>query len=129
MKKTILIFCCLLLSSLSWAQDNHLADAAKAKGQNSPASTRIPDNEVKQVVVYPNPTTNGIVHLTLAGFKGEKMELRIMNVIGNVVYREILTNPEDRFTKTIDLTKFADGLYYVKLQTEDFSQIRKVILD
>jgi hypothetical protein len=129
MKKTILIFCCVLLSSLSWAQDNHLADAAKAKGQNSPASTRIPDNEAKRMVVYPNPTTNGIVYLTLAGFKGEKTELRIMNVIGNVVYREILTNPEDRFTKIIDLTKFADGLYYVKLQTEDFSQIRKVIIE
>lgn len=80
-----------------------------------------------RVVLYPNPG-NGIVHLTLTGFKGKKTELRIMNVIGNVVYREILGDPEERFTKTIDLTKSANGLYYVKLQTEDFSQIRKIII-
>jgi hypothetical protein len=122
MKKAILIFCCVLLSSLSWAQDSHLADAARAKAQQSPA------NEAKRMVVYPNPS-KGIVHLTLAGFKGEKTELRIMNVIGNVVYRETLTEPEDRFTKTIDLTKSANGLYYVKLESEDFSQIRKIILE
>jgi hypothetical protein len=126
MKKTILIFYCLLLSSFSWAQDNSLAEAAQA--QQSPAGVRAPESEAKQVVVFPNPS-KGMVHLTLAGFKGEKTELRIMNVIGNVVYREILTEPEDRFTKTIDLTKYANGLYYVKLQTEDFSQVRKVIIE
>lgn len=128
MKKAILIFCCVLLSSLSWAQDSHLADAARAKAQHSPANARVPENEAKRMVVYPNPS-KGIVHLTLAGFKGEKTELRIMNVIGNVIYRETLTEPEDRFTKTIDLTKSANGLYYVKLESEDFSQIRKIILE
>jgi hypothetical protein len=125
MKKNILLLCCVLLSSLSWAQDNYLADASQVKAQQSPASARVPENGV---VVFPNPS-NGMVHLTLAGFKGEKTELRIMNVIGNVVYREILTDPQDRFTKTIDLTKYANGLYYVKLQTEDFSQIRKIIIE
>lgn len=128
MKKNILLLCCVLLSSLSWAQDNDQAEVAVAKVQQSPASVRVPENEARQVVVYPNPS-NGTVYLTLAGFKGEKTEIRIMNVIGNVIYREIMTDPEDRFTKIIDLTKYANGLYYVKLQTEDFSQIRKIIIE
>jgi calcineurin-like phosphoesterase len=127
MKKTILIFYCVLLYSLSWAQDNDLAVAAKSKAQNAPVSARTPENEPKQLLLYPNPS-NGIVHLTLAGFKGKRTELRIMNVIGNVVYREILLEPDERFTKIIDLTKNANGLYYVKLQAEDFSEIRKIII-
>jgi hypothetical protein len=128
MKKSILILYCVLLCSLSWGQDNYLADAAKTKAQNNPINARTPENEAKRMVIYPNPS-NGIMHLTLAGFKGKKTELRIMNAIGNVVYREMLIDPDDRFTKTIDLTKCANGLYYVKLQAEDFSEIRKIIIN
>ena len=127
MKKAILIFCCVLLYAYSWAQGDDLADAAKAKSQVVPVNARIPDREAKQLVVYPNPST-GIVHITLAGFRGKRTELRIMNVIGNVVYREILTEADDRYTKIIDLTKNASGLYYVKLEADDFSEIRKIII-
>jgi Secretion system C-terminal sorting domain len=128
MKKIILIFYCFLLCPLSWGQDSYLAEAVKSKGQEGPVSTRAPEEEAKKISLFPNPS-NGIVHLTLAGFKGKRTEVRILNVIGNVVYREILTDLEDRFTKTIDLSKSANGLYYVKLQTEDFSEVRKIILD
>jgi len=127
MKKAILIFCCVILYAYSWAQSDDLADAAKAKSQVVPVNARIPDREAKQLVVYPNPST-GIVHITLAGFRGKRTELRIMNVIGNVVYREILTEADDRYTKIIDLTKNASGLYYVKLEADDFSEIRKIII-
>ena len=126
MKKAILIFCCVILYAYSWAQSDDLADAAKAKSQVVPVNARIPDREAKQLVVYPNPST-GIVHITLAGFRGKRTELRIMNVIGNVVYREILTEADDRYTKIIDLTKNVRGLYYVKVEAEDFSEIRKII--
>ena len=128
MKKAILIFCCVILYAYSWAQSDDLADAAKAKSQVVPVNARIPDREAKQLVVYPNPST-GIVHITLAGFRGKRTELRIMNVIGNVVYREILTEADDRYTKIIDLTKNASGLYYVKLEADDFSEIRKIIIN
>jgi hypothetical protein len=129
MKKAILIFCCVLLYAYSWAQSDDLADAAKTKAQVVPVNARIPDREAKQLVIYPNPTSNGIVRITLTGFKGERTEIRIMNVIGNVVYREILTEANDRYTKIIDLTKNVRGLYYVKLETEDFSEIRKIIFN
>jgi hypothetical protein len=128
MKKAILILCGVLFSSLAWAQGDYLAYATRTKAQQGQAGIQAPDNEAKRVVLYPNPS-NGIVHLTLAGFKGKKTELRIMNVIGNVIYREIITEPDDRFTITIDLTKNANGLYYVKLQAEDFTELRKIIIN
>lgn len=128
MKKAILIFFILCSCSFGWAQNNESTEAAKAKPSANSLSARAADQEARQIVVFPNPS-NGIVHLTLAGFKGKRTELRIMNVIGNVVHREILSEAEDRYTKTIDLTKNANGLYYVKLQTEDYSEIRKIIIN
>jgi hypothetical protein len=128
MKKAILIFCCVLSCAYGWAQTDDVADAAKTKPQVATVNARIPDRETKQLVVYPNPS-NGIVHITLAGFRGKRTELRIMNVIGNVVYREILNEADDRYTKIIDLTKNVSGLYYVKLEADDFSEIRKIIIN
>lgn len=127
MKRIILIFYCVLSCSLSWAQRSEQPEPVKPKPTPAQPVARASDGESMRVVLYPNPG-NGMVHVTLTGFKGKKTELRIMNVIGNVVYREILADPEERFTKIIDLTKSANGLYYVKLQTEDFSEIRKIII-
>ncbi|RYY07882.1 MAG: T9SS type A sorting domain-containing protein, partial [Cytophagaceae bacterium] len=67
--------------------------------------------EERTLVVYPNPST-GIVHLTISGLEGRRAEVSVLNVIGTVMYRETLTELNDHATKTLDLSKFANGLYY-----------------
>jgi hypothetical protein len=79
------------------------------------------------VSVFPNPT-NGVINISLEGFEGKKTDLRIMNVIGNIVYREVVSDPSNHFVKSVDLNKLAKGLYYVKLDAADYSEVRKVIL-
>jgi hypothetical protein len=83
--------------------------------------------EEKSLLVFPNPST-GIVHISISGAAGRKMELRVLNVIGRVIYRESLTELNDRFITTLDLSKFASGLYYVKLESEESSTMRKLII-
>jgi len=126
MKKYLLFVCFYaLLLVVAWAQANTTGGAAKVSPQAGPLATRPTDSAEKSVTVFPNPS-NGVVFVTLSGFKGKRTELRVINVIGNVVHREFLS--DDETNKKIDLSKFASGLYYVKLQTEDFSEIRKVIV-
>lgn len=79
------------------------------------------------LVVYPNPST-GIVHLTISGLEGRKVELTVINVIGTVLYRETLTELNERYTKTLDLSRFANGLYYVKLEADNASQLCKLVI-
>lgn len=83
--------------------------------------------EDKTLVVYPNPST-GIVHLTINNLQGKKVELSVLNVIGSVMYHETLTEMNDRYTKMLDLTKFANGLYYVRLEADNSSQICKLVI-
>jgi len=87
-----------------------------------------PNAAGKNIVVFPNPS-NGIIHIILSGFKGQRSELRIMDVIGNVVLRETLNDLDERNSKTFDLSKFPSGLYYVKLQSDNYSAIRKIIIN
>lgn len=125
-RKLLLVLTYILLCSVGFAQSGANIDLAKRQPQvgNFPKSV---DNEEKSVSVYPNPS-NGMVYITLSGFKGKRTELRVMNVIGNVIHREILTDNETT-RKDLNLSNLASGLYYIKLQTNDYSEIRKIIIN
>jgi hypothetical protein len=126
-RKLLLIWIFTILCSVGFAQSGQPVDLTKGRQQGTPFATRPADNEEKSVSVYPNPS-NGMVYLTLTGFKGKRTELRVMNVIGNVIHREIL-NDNETTKKDLDLSKLTSGLYYIKLQTDDYSEIRKIIIN
>ncbi|WP_426493420.1 T9SS type A sorting domain-containing protein [Hymenobacter sp. 102] len=86
-----------------------------------------PAGEERALLVYPNPST-GIVHVAINGFEGRKIELSVLNVIGTVMYRETLSELNDRYTRTLDLSKFANGLYYVKMESDNTSEMRKLVI-
>ena len=86
-----------------------------------------PTLDDKTLVVYPNPST-GIVHLTISGLEGRKVEVSVLNVIGTVMYHETLSELNERYTKTLDLSRFANGLYYVKLEADNSSQLCKLVI-
>jgi len=128
MKRIILLLYTLLICLPGWTQDSPTGEDIKSNAPVNQATVRPNPATGKNIVVYPNPS-NGIIQIILSGFKGQRSELRIMNVIGNVVHREVLNDLDDRNTKTVDLSKFTSGLYYVKLQTDNYSEIRKVIIN
>lgn len=85
------------------------------------------EEQDEELAIYPNPS-NGVFTISVANLSAKKAELRIINVIGNEIYHETLTRGEGQFTKTIDLTGKAKGLYYVKLETDTYSSVRRVVL-
>jgi hypothetical protein len=125
-KELLLVFIYILIGSWGFAQSGSEAEVTKVTPPTNPLN-RSADNEEKKIEIYPNPSA-GIVNLSLTGFKGKKTELRVVNVIGSIIYREVLNDAETS-RKVIDLTKEASGLYYIKIQTDDYSEIRKVIIN
>lgn len=81
----------------------------------------------EKVAIYPNPST-GIFTISLKGLDTRNVELRIMNVIGNEIFHETLTSSDAQFQKTVDLNRFAKGLYYVKLEADGYSTVRRVVV-
>ena len=126
--KQHLLFSILWLASLGLLHSGMPSSAEAAPivhHQTGPRTTAGGDE--RTLVVYPNPST-GIVHLTINGLEGRRAEVTVLNVIGTVMYRETLTELSERSTKTLDLTKFANGLYYVKLEVDNSSQLCKLII-
>ena len=104
----------------------HTLPAASAATVSRPGQQTKPSDD-KTLLVYPNPST-GIVHLTINNLQGKKVELSVLNVIGSVMYRETMTEMNERYTKMLDLSKFANGLYYVRLEADNTSQICKLVI-
>ena len=117
---SLLLFCCLSLGLGPLLGTLPAAATAHRPGQQRPSDD-------KTLLVYPNPST-GIVHLTINNLEGKKVELSVLNVIGSVMYRETLTELNGRYSKTLDLSKFANGLYYVRLETDKTSQMCKLVI-
>ncbi len=85
------------------------------------------NNSLSTFNLYPNPT-NGSVTLKLQADKRIIGKLRIVNSIGQVVYAEAV-NFNSTYSKTIDVSSFASGLYMVALQTETGNTYRKLVVE
>ena len=101
--------------------------AASAATLHRPGQQGKPTDDNKTLLVYPNPST-GIVHLTINNLQGKKVELSVLNVIGSVLYHETVTELNDKYSRTLDLSKFANGLYYVRLESDNTSQMCKLVI-
>jgi hypothetical protein len=120
--KHIILFFFISLSSLQLPAQ--VKPSAFPADQKKEVKSSVDDQSIS---VFPNPS-NGIITISLEGFDGIKADLRITNVIGNIVYREVLQDPSQHYVKTLDLNKLAKGLYYVKLETPSYSEVKKVII-
>ena len=81
--------------------------------------------------VYPNPV-NGSGNLTVE-YSNEtgKMHLKVMDVLGNVLFAKTSTSNGDKIKLDIPLNALnvSKGLYFISLSNEVFEQTRKVIVE
>ena len=126
MQRLLLPLLLIVCLSLSLGPLFNTLPSASAITLHRPGQPSNPGDD-KTLLVYPNPST-GIVHLTINNLQGKKVELSVLNVIGSVMYHETLTEMNDRYTKMLDLSRFANGLYYVRLEADNRSQICKLVI-
>ncbi|WP_299759088.1 T9SS type A sorting domain-containing protein [uncultured Pontibacter sp.] len=81
----------------------------------------------EDVAIYPNPS-NGVFTISVSNLEAQQLELTILNVIGNEIFRETLRREESKLTRTINLDRHAKGLYYVKLEADNYSAVRRVVI-
>ena len=126
--KQRLLFSILWLASLGLLRGGMPSPAEAAPAVHHQTITRTTaGGDDRMLVVYPNPSS-GTVYLTINGLEGRRAEITVLNVIGTVMYRETLTELSEHSTKTLNLNKFASGLYYVKLEVDNSSQLCKLII-
>ncbi len=77
--------------------------------------------------VYPNPAT-GKVNLECSGFAGRAAAIRITNVEGRVMEEQSLGKWNGQLRKTLDLSAYAKGVYFISFESDGQTVNKKVII-
>ena len=77
--------------------------------------------------VYPNPSRD-IFNVTFTSEDAQDLEVRILNVVGEVVYTENLEQFIGEYTKAIDLATYTKGIYFLEITTNNGVTNKKLIL-
>lgn len=78
-----------------------------------------------EVSIYPNPT-NGVFNMDL---KNDINNIKVINILGKVVYNEKVTQDATGTTKKVDLSNLVNGLYIVSVTNDNGTSNYKVILN
>jgi hypothetical protein len=81
---------------------------------------------LKEFSVYPNPTT-GQVTLTIETIdENSVLDLKVYSLIGQEMYSETLTPYNGVRKVSLDLTKFAKGIYMVEVSNGEKQRTKRV---
>jgi len=81
-------------------------------------SSDITENQSQQISIYPNPSDN-IFNIIFSSEEKQDIKFRIFNAIGERVFLESKQQFVGEYTKEIDLTNNAKGIYFLEIETED----------
>lgn len=67
---------------------------------------------IKQLAVYPNPASQA-VHFSLADFNNNTVELTVVNALGQMITKKIISSDQSEFI--LDVNDFNTGIYFINL--------------
>jgi hypothetical protein len=77
--------------------------------------------------VYPNPSRD-VFNISFTSESIQDLRVRILNVVGGVIALEDLQQFIGEYTKQIDLTNNAKGIYFLEIETNDGIINKKLVL-
>ena len=93
-----------------------------------PGSVRLDGGtSIESLDVYPNPSRD-IFNVSFTSKEAQDLEVRVINVVGEVVYTEGLENFTGEYAKEIDLVKYTKGIYFLEITTDNGVINKKLIL-
>ncbi|MDQ3047154.1 MAG: T9SS type A sorting domain-containing protein [Bacteroidota bacterium] len=79
--------------------------------------------------VYPNPSSDNTFTLNFSLTEKTDVEIRIMNVLGNVIYSDKLKNISGTYQKRITLDDAASGVYFIDVLNGTQRTSTKIVLE
>jgi len=77
--------------------------------------------------LFPNPATD-VVNIGIAGIT-EPLQMKLMNVEGQAVYREQISKGTTTITRSIDVSKLPAGVYYIRIEGEKTNKVEKIVIE
>ncbi len=87
----------------------------------------VQETVVENLSIFPNPTT-GMLNVNFNAEKQGDMQIKLLSITGQVVVDELIAENGGQYTKTIDISNQAKGVYLLSIISESEKIDRKVVL-
>ena len=91
-------------------------------------STSIEELNINKLSIYPNPS-NDVFNIVFNSNTKQDIDLRIHNVLGEVIFIESLTDFSGDYNTAVDMTPYPNAIYILQLSTKDGMLNRKLVLE
>jgi len=78
--------------------------------------------------IYPNPT-NGLVNIDFSLTRSQNVKAELVSLTGETVYTESFGNIKGSFSKQLNFSSLAKGVYMLKLSSDNGITNRKIVID
>ena len=85
------------------------------------------NSSIENLTIYPNPSRD-IFNITFISEEKQNLTVRILNVIGEEVYKEDLQQFIGEYVKSINLEQYNKAIYFLEIETDDGVINKKLIL-
>lgn len=102
------------------------AQGCKSDSSDKFVYTSIDEQLVKSFLVYPNPCKQ-MLTIQTGMFLGKNIQIDITNLLGTFVEKRSFTNAKE--TIQVDLSNLTEGIYFIRLNSENKTVVKKVIIE
>jgi len=81
------------------------------------------------ISIYPNPSTNGKVNISIPASDNQQIALSIVNMVGQEIFTDLLQLKSGNNLYTVNLHDYNNGIYFIRLQGNGNVISRKIILN
>ncbi len=86
------------------------------------------NNNFTNLKLYPNPAQN-LVNLSFIAGASKNLEVSLVTMTGVIVYNEQITNFNGIYSQAIDVSNFAKGVYFIRIQTGQGNMVNKLVIE
>jgi hypothetical protein len=88
---------------------------------------RLENSSLSNLDVYPNPSRD-LFNISFTSEEAQSMSVKVVNMIGEEIYTEELSEFVGQYTKVIDMNTQPKGVYFLEIMTSYGSINQKIIL-
>ena len=82
---------------------------------------------INNLDVYPNPTRD-IFNVSFVSEEIQTLSIRVLNIVGEVIYEESLEEFVGEYTKQISFDNYGKGIYLLEIESSNGIVNKKLIL-
>ena len=90
--------------------------------------TSIAEVNINNLTIYPNPS-NDIFNIVFNSNTKQDIDLRVHNVLGEVIFSESLKEFNGDYNRSVDLSQYPNAIYILQLNTKDGMINKKLVLE